>query len=203
MGEVTGSAHVAASNSISEAVQKVKESEAPYSVVPPHTIASLVDIAAGSPAGGCFIEVGVYRGGTGYHLAEVARKQGRQIYLYDTFEGIPYQNIEAGDRHKVGDFNDTDYDTVMRAIPYATVIKGLFPDSMIPMPQIAFAHIDVDQYDSIINSVMAIHGSMMSGGIILFDDYGCLEGATAAVHALYPEERIEITNSGKAMVRYQ
>lgn len=202
MAEVTGAAHVTANQKQDEATSRVKAADAPVSVVPPGTIASLKEIASGAPAGGCFVEVGVYRGGTAYHLAEVAERQGREIFLYDTFEGIPYKDATKGDRHNVGDFGDTNYDEVVAAIPYATVIKGLFPDSIIPMPKIAFVHIDADQYYSIVNSVKALEGSMMSGGIIVFDDYGCIAGATAAVKDLYPEERIEITKAGKAMVRY-
>jgi len=204
MAEVQGGkVHLRPSKSTDKVRYRLNESTGePHSVVPPHAMRSLLAIASGAPAGGCFVEVGVYQGGTAFHLAKIAQEQDRKIYLYDTFEGIPYQNVEKGDGHKVGDFDDTSFEQVVEVIPYAFVTKGLFPDSIIPMPPIAFAHIDVDQYDAVINSVRAIEGMMMRGGIILFDDYGCLKGATNAVTELYDEERIEVTEAGKALVRY-
>ena len=123
---------------------------------------------AGATPPGCFMEVGVYQGGTAWHLCEVAKTQNRQVFLYDTFEGIPFK--DDIDHHKVGDFSDTDYDTVKSRLPYATVIKGIFPDSAVAMPPIAFAHIDCDQYRAIRQSVAHILPMMVPGGIIWFDD---------------------------------
>jgi len=204
MAEITGSAHVTAGNHFDEKVQAIKEqAKAPTSVVAPATIASLVEIAESAPKRGCFVEVGVYKGGTAFHLARVAREQGRRIYLFDTFEGIPYTDKEMGDRHEVGDFNDVKMADVVAAIPDAIVVKGVFPQSMIPLPLIAFVHIDADQYESIFLAVRALEPHMMKGGIMVFDDWGALEGATNAIKDLFDGDRIEITSAGKAMVRYQ
>jgi len=49
---------------------------------------------------GCFVEVGVYRGGTALHLHEIADRQLRQLHLFDTFSGMPYQGSD--DKHAVG-----------------------------------------------------------------------------------------------------
>jgi len=203
MAEILGSAHVTAEHSYSETVQMIQgEFKAPPTLVSLATMAALITLSRESPEGGCFVEIGVYKGGTAYHLAKVAREQGRRIYLYDTFEGIPCTNKEKGDQHKIGDFNDARMQDVVAAIPDAITIKGYFPASMIPMPPIAFCHIDADQYDSIIDSCRAIEGLMMAGGIVVFDDYGCLEGATRAVDEYYGKSRIEMNDAGKAMVRY-
>lgn len=203
MPDILAGAHVTADSHVNKLVQDVRDDVvAPPSVVPHHAIASLVELARSAPKRGCIVEVGVYKGGTAFHLAKVARENGVKLYLYDTFEGIPYTNKEKGDQHNVGDFSDTTMVDVVSAIPDAVVIKGIFPDSYIPMPQIAFAHIDADQYDSIIGAIKALDELMMSGGIIVFDDYGALEGATAAVNEMYAKYQIEITTAGKAMVRY-
>lgn len=137
------------------------------SVVPLAHIEGLYTMASSTP-NGAFVEVGVYKGGTASYLTHLAEIQGRKVYLYDTFEGIPFS--DDGDFHVVGDFNDTSYEDVKNALPYASVVKGIFPGSAIPMESVAFAHIDCDQYRSIIESVNYLLPLMVKGGVIWFDD---------------------------------
>lgn len=126
---------------------------------------------------GAFVEIGVYRGGSAYCLSQL----GRQLFLYDTFEGLPYQGLQDG--NPTGRFADTSVDEVHALIPSAIIIKGLFPDSLIPMPPIAFCHCDVDQYQSTRAVLETIPPMMVNGGIILVDDFGVddCDGATQAV----------------------
>lgn len=147
----------------------------------------LIEIANTSPAGN-FVEIGVYKGGSAWHLTELAKTQNRQIYLYDTFEGIPYRS--KIDHHNIGDFNDTNYINVKESLPYAHVVKGIFPESALDMENISFVHFDCDQYQSIIDGVNYILPKMVSGGIMLFDDYNWLEGATKAVNELFGKETL-------------
>ena len=49
----------------------------------------LAATAKTTPAG-CFVEVGVWKGGSASYLTEVAEQQNREIFLYDTFTGIPF-----------------------------------------------------------------------------------------------------------------
>lgn len=156
------------------------------SVVCPHIITSLVEVAEKSPKG-CFVEVGVYKGGTDSRLTEIAEKQGREIFLYDTFEGMPFKGEH--DSHPVGDFGDTDYDTVKNSLPYAKVIKGIFPESAIKMPKVAFAHIDVDQYKSYIDCIEHLSPLMVEGGIMWFDDY-CLPAAKKAILEKFNQDQL-------------
>ena len=161
------------------------------------TIKELLNVANETPEGS-FAEVGVYQGGTAYYLSLLAEKQKRNIYLYDTFSGIPYK--DEIDQHDVGDFKDTSYKEVKNLIPYAKVIQGIFPESAVEMGKIAFVHIDCDQYRSIVESVEYLKPKMIKGGVMWFDDYGCLEGATKAVHDLFGNN-IEII-SNKAVVKF-
>lgn len=151
--------------------------------------------AAAAPEG-CFVEVGVYQGGSARYLATVAEHQGRELYLYDTFEGMPYQG--EYDKHPIGDFSDTSEEEVRKAIPSATIVKGIFPDSAVEMPPIAFAHIDCDQYQAVKDSVLYLAPRMVDGGIIWFDDYDVLVGANMAVNELFPAVSLI---EGKAVVR--
>ena len=172
---------------------------APYSLVSFEHIEEMCAVARGSPGGGCFVEVGVYQGGTAYHLAQIAQAQGRQIYLYDTFTGIPHK--DEIDAHPVGDFADTSVEQVRAAIPYAQVIEGVFPDSMVPMGPVAFVHLDADQYRSYMDSLRVLVPLMMPGGAMVYDDYGCLAGATTAVNEFFGPDRVT-HRTGKAMVRF-
>lgn len=171
----------------------------PGSVIQPFGRQVLCEIAAATPPG-CFVEFGVFKGGSAYDLAEVARQQGRALYLYDTFEGIPFKHDDY-DLHKVGDFSETSLEAVQRAIPDAICIKGIFPGSLIRMPPIAFCHVDADQYESIKAACNVFPSLIVKGGVMVFDDYGCLPGATKAVEDAF-SGRIEITSHKKALVRF-
>lgn len=156
----------------------------------------MLGVAVSAPPG-IFLEVGVYQGGTALYLAELARRQRRQLYLYDTFAGMP-ESTDGVDKHPVGDFADCSYETIRRLIPEAFIFKGMFPATLMPlMPPIGFAHIDCDQYESIKNCITYLLPFMAPQGIFYFDDYGCLAGAVQAVDELLPN-RIILAN-GKAI----
>jgi hypothetical protein len=150
----------------------------------------MIEEAKQAPTEGCFVEIGVWQGGTASYLTELAEQRNQPIYLYDTFTGLPYSNVEHGDRHQIGEFNNGDYEGIKNALPYANVIRGIFPESAIEMSQIAFAHIDVDQYKSYIDCINYLKPKMMEGGIMWFDDYE-LDGAKKAVDELIGEENLE------------
>jgi O-methyltransferase len=151
------------------------------SLLSPTALSDLRDLAQGAPPGN-FCEVGVYKGGSAQVLYEIARQQGRRLYLFDTFTGIPISQPELGDFHQVGDFADTDIDQVHAAMPYAIVLQGIFPDTLIDMTPLAFAHVDCDQYASIKACCEVLPPMMVSGAIMVFDDYLNFEGARRAVH---------------------
>ncbi len=168
----------------------------PTSLVGEHTIAEMLKHAETTPAG-CFVEVGVYKGGTAWHLNELAKKQQRKLYLYDTFCGMPYRD-ETVDSHRVGDFGDTTQSEVAAAIPEAIISAGIFPLSALVMEPVAFAHLDCDQYQSVKDSVIYLLPLMVQGGIIWFDDPFCLDGATKALKELFTH--YQVAECGKAYV---
>lgn len=150
---------------------------------------------------GTIVEVGVWRGGSAFCLSDL----GRPLYLYDTFTGIPMQG--PNDLHVVGDFGDTSYESVCELFkdrPHVQVIRGLFPESMVEMGPIGFAHIDVDQEESARRAVAALSPLMMRGGIMLFDDYMAVKcpGLTAAVDEMFGAYLNINLHSGKAFVLF-
>lgn len=169
----------------------------PQSLLRYDVLVELAHTARDCPPGD-FVEVGVYKGGTAFSLAGVAREQGRKLYLYDTFTGIPH----AGpmDFHKVGDFSDTSLEAVKAAIPDAVFCVGVFPQTLGKNPKrIALAHIDCDQYESVKACCLELGPRMVSGGVMVFDDYDVLEGARVAVDEVFGD-RVRISREGKARV---
>jgi O-methyltransferase len=156
----------------------------------------MVAMAEDTPPG-AFVEIGVYKGGSAWHLAQAAARQGRELYLYDTFSGMPFS--DPGDSHSVGDFRDTSLEAVQAAIPAAHCIVGTFPETLVDMGPVAFVHADCDQYRSVHDVATLLPPLMVDGGIIVFDDYGCLDAATRAVHDVFGTP--QLTKAGKAWVR--
>jgi len=163
-------------------MELVPKSEGPPSLVGANHLAELLEIAELAPPG-CFVEVGVYKGGSAWHLLKLAQRQGRTLYCYDTFEGIPHEDV--GDSHHIGDFADVDFEAIMHALEGAVVTQGVFPASAAPMPPVAFAHLDCDQYRSVRESAEYLVPRMVKGGVIWFDDSPCIPAAARAVSELF------------------
>jgi hypothetical protein len=179
-------------------VEQSNPSKGPHSLIGEQHLAEMILTASRTPAAGCFVEVGVYRGGSAWHLYALAQSQARALYLYDTFKGIPHK--DPIDSHSVGDFADTSHAAVMALFPDAWVVKGIFPASALPMPGIAFVHLDCDQYRSVRESVVYLQPKMMRGGIMWFDDSPCLAGARQAVQELFGDRLQLSSEHGKHFV---
>ena len=155
------------------------------------------ELAASTPRG-AIVEVGVFRGGCAYYLAEVARARGDQIHLFDTFSGIPFK--DAVDRDPVGAFS-CGVDQVRRIIPDAVFHVGIFPETMpVDMEPLAFVHVDCDQYESVKACIDVLWPRLITGGVMLFDDFNALDGATLIVKQSFSESQLQITPENKAYV---
>ncbi len=163
------------------------------SLINPIQLQEVKRLARLTPVNGIIVEVGVYKGGSAVELNEVAREKNTELWLFDTFEGMP----EAIDKdfHKIGEFADCNYETVKAMLPDAKIFKGFFPDTWFPISpkkSISFAHIDCDQYTSITECIKQFSPLMLPGGIMWFDDYGhsWLPGAKDAVDEHLPTRLI-------------
>jgi len=136
---------------------------------------------------GAAAEVGVYRGGSAKLLARVLSGANKTVHLFDTFAGMPTTD-EKLDFHRTGDFADTSLAAVQKYLAACQNVAfhaGLFPDTAAPLEneQFCFAYIDVDIHASVRAACEFFHHRLVSGGILLFDDYGQLTcpGARRAV----------------------
>jgi len=142
---------------------------------------------------GEFWECGVYRGGTARLLALVLSQDLRTLRLFDTFEGMPPTSPNR-DWHRAGDFSDTSSQSVSNLVAYANAVyhKGRIPETFrnLDAMEIALAHVDVDLYQSVLDCCSFIYPRLLSGGSLVFDDYGwpTCAGAKAAVDEFFRDK---------------
>lgn len=160
---------------------------------------SLVGQALKTP--GDFLEVGVWRGGTGGLIAARAAedtKEQRTVYLADTFTGV----VKAGPKdryYKGGEHSNTSVEHVegvldSLAVNNTVILKGVFPDETgheLGESRLCFCHIDVDVYQGARDVTEWVLPRLNRGGIIVYDDYGFYgcEGVTEYVESIacHPE----------------
>jgi len=144
---------------------------------------------------GNFWECGVYKGGTALLFSE-AIKVNKQIKLrlFDTFSGMPECHPQK-DKHKKGDFIDTSLESVKAFIGDTKQVhyyEGLIPETFkgLEDEKIAFVHIDVDIYQSVMDCCKFIMPRMVKGGIVIFDDYGfeSCPGAKEAIDEYFKDK---------------
>ena len=149
---------------------------------------------------GCFVELGVYKGGSASRLYEMTEKQNRRLHLFDTFTGMPFQ--DSGDFHKVGDFSDTNLEDLKKAMPNAIFHAGIFPDTMPShIEQIAFIHFDGDQYQSAKDIRRFLWPSMVRGGILFIDDFEHFPPVGKAFNEDFPNAAIRTTTGQFCVVK--
>jgi O-methyltransferase len=171
----------------------------------PSSLASLNEQARLTPDG-AIVEIGVYKGGSAAILDRVAREQGRELWLFDTFTGTPFYHIGL-DSNPRGSFADTSEEEIRALFPNAHVIAGVFPSSLVGtnLNKVAFVHADADQYRSTKAICEELSWLMVKGGAMLFDDYGMCDGATLAIDQAFVDlhpERCDLLETGKILVRF-
>ncbi len=143
-------------------------------------------------------------------LAKIISDSGtdKKLFLFDTFAGMPTTDKDH-DLHREGDFSDTSVEEVeafINAPDIAVLRKGYIPDTFsgLESRRIAFAHIDVDIYRSVVDSLEFIWPRLSSGGFIVFDDYGLpsCPGALQAVDEFFSRTLVRplCLHTGQAVV---
>jgi hypothetical protein len=156
---------------------------------------------------GCFVECGVWRGGSAMAVALALEQEGnvdRELYLFDTFEGMTkptehdrsYDGESAGAQLRRSDRSETiwcyadlaDVQANMRSTGYPEqrvhLIKGPVEQTIPtnpPVPAIALLRLDTDWYESTKHELEHLFPLLERGGILILDDYGHWQGARQAV----------------------
>lgn len=151
--------------------------------------------------GGDVVECGVFRGGTALLEAMTmeasASDQGRKLHLFDSFEGMP-ETMEGVDRLKRGELGDTSVakvENLLRPFPFVEVHPGFIPATFVGLDlnKVCWAHVDVDIYESVRDSISFIYPKLCPGGFMIVDDYGfpSCPGARKAVDESFAN-RVEV-----------
>ncbi|MDZ4370678.1 MAG: TylF/MycF/NovP-related O-methyltransferase [Phenylobacterium sp.] len=131
---------------------------------------------------GDLVELGVFRGHTTLFVAEYIDFAAipRQWLLFDTFDGIPDDQLDAGwdkpNNVYKGTFSFEEVRDRFQHIPNVSVIKGRVPEVLEGRApdKIAFIHMDMNNAGAEIAALDTLYDRLSPGGFILFDDFGWL-----------------------------
>lgn len=177
---------------------QVRDNIMKFSLVSPDRAWILYKLAQNTiHLGGNIVECGVYKGGTAHLFANLIQDNSSQLFLFDTYEGMPETNEDL-DKHRSGDFADTSLEKVKQNVGFSKNVifqKGFIPDSFesVDIGDISLLHIDLDIHDSIIASLKHCYDKVLPGGAIVFDDYGfeSCYGARLAVDTFFEDKTEE------------
>lgn len=184
-----------------------------------HALVQAVDYIVGRDLPGAFVECGTYRGGCAMAMAMRLEQLGvrdRDIYLFDTFEGMPKperpddRTTFAADGAKIGELFDNatadadaaaawfeDVEETARTNVESTgfpadrlhLVRGKVEDT-IPddaPDEIALLRLDTDWYESTKHEFDHLYPRLCSGGVLVVDDYGAFSGARDATDEYFAE----------------
>lgn len=128
-----------------------------------------------------FLEVGVWKGGTAGIVGKKLALLNSNIpfYLADTFSGV-VKASEKDEFYKGGEHADTTIEIVEKLMSETgsnyKILTGIFPNDTAAKisadEKFGLCHIDVDVYQSAKDIVDWIWDRLITGGMIVFDDYG-------------------------------
>ena len=155
---------------------------------------------------GAIVECGTARGGCAALMGLTcrARNATRDIWVFDTFEGLPPPSPDDPEyeyaKSKVGTCRG-DLEEVrgllrrLGLLERTRLVKGLFQDTVpaANVGQIALLHLDGDWYDSTRVCLEHLYDKVVPGGIIQIDDYGHWAGARKALHEFFEARDIRVS----------
>lgn len=148
---------------------------------------------------GDIAEFGVYGGGCTRQLA----RYGRTVYAFDTFSGMPEQDIEnmdvnspTGNLFRPGDFRPPlSVDQMFKGFPNIVPIIGRFADTLPAFRagiQFALVFLDCDLYRSHVQALdwLVSTSRLLPGTALVCDDWGFLPGAGRAIEEFASRHRV-------------
>lgn len=170
---------------------------APYTLIGEQQLATLHDLSrnvADAGIAGDIVEAGTANGGSAAIIAAPhAHDTGRQLWLYDSWQGIPPATPEDGvlAQSHTGEWKGTQ-DRVREALalvgyPERSVVwrRGLFVTTMAhePLPEhVALLHCDADWFNSVLLTLRTFYPLVSDGGYVILDDFAHWEGCRKAFY---------------------
>src|SRR5688572_24124697 len=143
---------------------------------------------------GDFVECGVFLGGAVLAMSDFAHHfglRGRRFFLYDTFAGFPPTPADTDSRGEPVKF--------VRHPDFLETVRSVIAQSLCPQEQFVFVpgtveetlasnkpmeicllRLDTDYYESTRVELTELYPRVASGGVLIVDDYGYLQGARRA-----------------------
>lgn len=159
--------------------QGIYEGVKRYTVVSPDRCYMLISFARyASHLAGDFAECGVYKGGTALLLARILGNDvNKKLYLFDSFKGLPKVDQEKDPWFSEGQYCAESVEAVEELLSdFRRMIDircGWIPETFSGLEdcRYAFAHLDVDLYQSTLDCCRYFYPRLVAGGVLLFDEY--------------------------------
>ena len=154
---------------------------------------------------GDIAEVGTARGGSARLIGEYSA--GKKIHVFDTFEGLPdpgamdVKFLKGAYAHSLESVKE-----FLKGLP-VEFHKGMFPESGASSKdyRFSFVHLDVDLYQSTLDSLKFFYPRVNPGGIIITHDYITSDGVNRAFEEFFadkPESPIELIGYQGMVVKF-
>jgi O-methyltransferase len=160
------------------------------------------------PLEGAFAEFGSYRGGCAYMILACTRS--KPFWLYDTFDGIPVDELTADEIYLSGRYEDTSVEHVREFLSeWSSRIQLVAGDVLKTIPSndpgsLAFVHLDLNAAVPTRHALEFAYDRVVPAGTIVFDDYGWegYEAQRAVVDEFFRErpESVTALPTGQAQV---
>lgn len=159
---------------------------------------------------GDIAECGTYNGSTAYFMALASEESDacRNIYLYDSFEGLSQPAAEDGSYWRAGDLACAEDVARKNLAIFRNVhfLRGWIPTRFNEAAgcSFCFVHIDVDLYQPTRESIEFFFPRLQPGGMLVCDDYGfeSCPGARRAMDEFFNNKRERIIHlpTGQGLV---
>ena len=130
---------------------------------------------------GDFVECGVFRGFSSSVAARYVEfgASRKTWHLYDTFAGVPADQLDAGHENPAAYHDAALYDAVVARFaqyPNVRVHRGRVPEVLAATApeRIAFLHLDMNSSRAELGALEALYDRLVAGAALVLDDYGWL-----------------------------
>lgn len=166
---------------------------------------------------GDVVEFGCYKGKTSMQIQRElhAHPTKKKLYVYDSFEGLPPKTMQdaspAGMQFTAGELPARKGDVVrlfkQSGVTMPIIKKAWFSDLKpqdVP-EEIAFAFLDGDFYESIMDSLKHVWPKLTKGAVVIIDDYQneALPGAQKAVKEWLRSHPARLKHESSLAIIYQ
>lgn len=178
-------------------------------------LAKAVKSVESANVAGAIVEAGCALGGSSIVISRT-KKENRDFYVYDVFGTIPspgeqdpevahqrYKEIVEGTSAGIdGDIYYGYQNSLLNIVKQkfkdfgvepeknnVTFVQGLYEETMQINFPVALAHIDCDWYDSVMVCLKQIVPNMVSGGLLILDDYYYWPGCKKAVDEYFSDKK--------------